>query len=395
MNDYQALLDRLFSLKRHNTCSGLSLAESLSKALNSPFSSYPCIHVAGTNGKGSVSTKMAKALQLSGYKVGLFTSPHLYDFRERISINGNLIEEREVAEGLKSLFTLCQHKNIPPTFFELVTFLAFLYFQKQKVDVAIFETGLGGRLDATNVVTPKLSVITSLSLDHTDVLGKTIEEIAYEKSGIVKEEVPVVVGPTAFVPLIIEKAKMCHSLLTAVTSSFPSYDRENSAVARAALQQVQSVFPRLTQDGIEQGLLVKPPCRLEKIGRFFFDVAHNPGGFARLFPEIGALCSNSSIHVVMGMAKDKDLSGCLRIAAQRAKHIYLVELPSERSASSLELASHMKELSFPHYSIHRDVSEGISSALQKAMPEDVILFCGSFYLMAAAKRALGLFAGSN
>ena len=171
---------------------GLGTAITLDDWLGNPHRAYRCIHIAGTNGKGSVANLLAATLQASGYRVGLFTSPHLVDFRERIRVNGVMIDKRSVSRFVERFL----HSNLPckPSFFELTTALAFEHFRKQKVDFAIIEVGLGGRLDSSNIITPILSIITNISLDHTQFLGNTLAQIASEKAGIIKPEVPVVVG---------------------------------------------------------------------------------------------------------------------------------------------------------------------------------------------------------
>ena len=167
---------------------GLQNVERLQEILHYPDRSFTSIHVAGTNGKGSVCIKVARALEKAGYRTGLYTSPHISSFRERIRINGKMITEEAVESILPPLFKVIEEAGIPATFFEITTFLAFLYFAREKVDFAVLETGLGGRLDATNIVSPCLSVITSISLDHTEILGGSCEEIAHEKGGSSRRE---------------------------------------------------------------------------------------------------------------------------------------------------------------------------------------------------------------
>ena len=183
MSRYHELTDLLFSLRgSSDSAPPIHLAQ----AIGNPQNDFPSIHIAGTNGKGSVASKIAESLTLAGYRVGLFTSPHLFTYRERIQINGELISEEEVVEGLEKLFKIAK----TPSFFEMTTLLAFDYFSKMEVDIAIVEAGLGGRLDATNIVRPILSIITSIDFDHTEILGETLDEIATEKAGIIKKDVP-------------------------------------------------------------------------------------------------------------------------------------------------------------------------------------------------------------
>lgn len=202
---YQDLLKKLFAVNLHGGIKlGLKNIQQLNQLLGNPIAQFKSIHVAGTNGKGSVVTKIAKGLEEEGFRVGLYTSPHISCFRERIKINGRMIDEASVTSILERIFNVIEQEKIAATFFEITTALAFLYFAKQRVDFAVLETGLGGRLDATNIVTPLLSIITSISLEHVEQLGETIDAIASEKAGIIKPNIPVLIGPC--VPVgIIEK----------------------------------------------------------------------------------------------------------------------------------------------------------------------------------------------
>ena len=206
----------LFFLKRPaDNINSIGAIRSITPLLGHPEKAFPAIHVTGTNGKGSVSVKIAKALESSGLKVGLYTSPHLISFCERIQVNGVLIPEETARLGLIKLFEL--GKNL--FFFDLATLLAFEYFRDQKVDVAVVEVGIGGRCDSTNIVQPILSIITSVASDHEDLLGNTLEEIAYAKAGIIKPGVPVVIGPKADFAIIHQEAAACHSPLYKVERS--------------------------------------------------------------------------------------------------------------------------------------------------------------------------------
>jgi len=238
---------------------GLDAIAKIDASLGYPSRAYPTVHVAGTNGKGSVSTKIAKGLELSGKRVGLFTSPHIRSVTERIQINGVPIPlsdlERLSFPGL--------------TFFEKMTIAGFSYFAEQKVDIAVIEVGLGGRLDATNIITPLLSVITSIDFDHMEFLGNTLELIAKEKAGIIKEGVPVVLGPHV-------KPRHCFPKEHWVEAT-GNYEEENRAVAARALELL----------GVKvQGLDALPPCRFQKIGKVILDGAHNPAGIKRTLERI-------------------------------------------------------------------------------------------------------------
>ena len=368
---YQELLGQLYALGKQGIKLGLNNIRDLCHSFNDPQLKFASIHIAGTNGKGSVATKIAKTLQLSGKKVGLYTSPHISTFRERIQINGNLIGESETASLLSEILPVSS--AISSTFFETTTLLAFLYFARQKVDVAVLETGLGGRLDATNVVTPLLSVITSISFDHTELLGSTLTEITHEKAGIIKPNVPVVIGPNVSLDPIYLKG----STLTQVEGVFNSYDEENQAIARASLKILGVPL---------NGLKIRPPCRLEEIylshKLVILDVAHNPDGLTRTFSSIKQKWGSKPLRVICNLSKNKDVKSCLDILKSNAFALHFIKSDSERLLSLSELHSLV-----PNSFCHQTLGEALIEALQQ---EEIILICGSFFIMADAREALGL-----
>lgn len=376
MNDYQSAIRKLYSVNLHSGIKlGLKNSKILGELLHHPELRFKTVHVAGTNGKGSVVTKIAKGLELSGYKVGLYTSPHISCFRERITINGEMISESDVARLLERLFKL----DVSPTFFELTTFLAFLYFAEQKVDFAVIETGLGGRLDATNVIVPELTVITSISLDHTEILGATEEQIAYEKAGIVKYGVPLVIGPHAGQEIIRQMARLQNSQVLPVVGSFDSYDEENSAIAKTALEY-------LGAREITQALKVRPPCRREELlgGKVILDVAHNPDGLNQLFKTI-----ERKGRIVFGLSKTKDVTSCLEIIKEHGRHFHLVEAPNGRGLPVDELQKIMLKQGFDANQISIDGS--IKQTITKVLAlDETILVCGTFFIMSEARKALGI-----
>lgn len=394
-NRYNDLIRDLFDVNLFSGIKfGLQNMHSLSQILSFPDRSFASIHVAGTNGKGSVSTKIAKSFECSGYRTGLYTSPHLSTFRERISINGSMISENEVEKLLSHLFNICREKEIPATFFELTTLLAFLYFAEQKVEIAVIETGLGGRLDATNVIRPLLSIITSISLDHTDVLGNTIELITREKGGIIKEGIPVIVGPRVPLDPLKEIIHQNKSLCIPVDEVSSLYEEENREIARKALTYLSSQF-RLTQEKIEEGLLGRQPCRFEVIKGSpvtILDVAHNPDGFRSLFRMIKHQFQGSSLRILFGLSKNKDLNECLKIIKENGSHLHLVEAPNGRGASPLHLSALLESIGSqpPPAFIHDSIVEGIHEAKKGALNKnEILLICGSFFIMSEARAALG------
>jgi dihydrofolate synthase/folylpolyglutamate synthase len=386
---YSQVLDRLFSLSPSLSAkSSLSTAEAFHRALDFPTFAYPTIHIAGSNGKGSVTTKIAKVLELSGYRVGVYTSPHLFSFRERMVINSLPISEEEVVEGLNRLFQLEQDLNLTATFFELTTFLAFEYFRNHQVDVAVIETGLGGRLDATNVIHPLLTVITSISREHTQILGEEIELIAAEKAGIIKSKIPVVLGPKARAQAIYNRAKEldCQVFIANKLSAF--YDEENTEIAHLALKQLTSFT--ISTEALALGLTIRPSCRFERIGEVLFDVAHNPEAIFYLLQALHYFYPHSRFRFLVGFSKDKEYDRCLDLIADVATHIHLVQAPSQRAAKVEELAEALKHEDPALYTAHPSIGEGVIQAYDQAVSKgEVLVICGSFYIMAEAKRALG------
>ncbi len=370
--------------------------------LNHPTHTYPSVHVAGSNGKGSVVTKISSALTKAGYRVGTFTSPHISSFRERITISGNPITEAQAVEGLNTLTRLCQQHEIEASFFELTTCLAFHHFATQEVDIAVVEAGLGGRLDATNILTPILSVITSISLEHTRILGDTREAIAQEKAGIIKYKTPVVVGPHADLPAVrnIAFENSCDYIVP--EGPYASYDDENAAIAQEALYQLREIDFHIPNGAISFGIKQKPPCRFELLSstqitdlapytpkEVVLDVAHNPDGIAKLVHELKARFPKQQFQVVCGFSKGKDLQESLVLLSQLNPELHLVAAEHPRALDVNELASELPSNSPAR--LHASIKEGIVTALKAATSHNaIVVICGSFFIMADARDALGL-----
>jgi dihydrofolate synthase / folylpolyglutamate synthase len=285
---YEKLIGKLLQESlAQQLCPDLTRVHKLSYLLGAPEKSYLTVHVAGSNGKGSVATKIAAGLQLGGYKTALYTSPHLFSVQERMQINGQMISQESLFFILSSLYKLVDKEEgkLKLTFFDIMTFAAFSWFSQEEVDVAVIETGLGGELDATNVIVPVLSVITSISLEHTDRLGSTEESIAQAKAGIIKPNVPIVIGPRAKYQAIEKKAKLCRSPLLITESVGGWYDTENSNIAKRSLEVLKADFPNIPTD-CTQALLKRPPCRFAKHGNVLLDVAHNLEGSYHLLQAI-------------------------------------------------------------------------------------------------------------
>ncbi|HPE84794.1 MAG: bifunctional folylpolyglutamate synthase/dihydrofolate synthase [Chlamydiia bacterium] len=383
---YEQALEHLYKInlfrcgKAVNKCAPL-----LDQVLNFPARSFPSIHVAGTNGKGSVTTKIAKGLELSGLKVGLFISPHLLSFCERISINGELISQEDVASGLETLFDLVKTLKLRPTFFELVTNLACMYFYESKIDVAVFEVGLGGRTDATNIIAPILSVITSIGNDHAWVLGDTLELIAEQKGGIIREKTPVVLGPTVHYNSIFSIIDKQQAPFYQVAQTAGSFEDENRAVAKKALQILSTKYA-LNDSIIEKALEAIPPCRFQEMRYKDFpvivDVAHNFDGIRRLLEAMTQRFSGKPIHVVFGMCNDKDYENCLTQLASAAKHIYLPEPKKKRLMPADTLLQLLAKSGYSQAKKYTSAGDALADAHLKAKEDGgIILICGSFYLM--------------
>lgn len=383
MLTYEECLKKLYSLTKNGSELGLERIQNLLYALDNPHKHIRAVHVAGTNGKGSVSTKIAKSYELEGLLVGLYTSPHIATFRERIQINGKKIEEEEVSALLNRIFPLTRSES----FFEITTALMFLYFYKKKVDVAVLETGLGGRLDATNVCYPILSIITSISLDHTQYLGATIEAITREKAGIIKPSVPVIIGPGVAYDLIALKTNK--SLITQVTGAFASFEDENRSIARCAQEKLHIVH--------ENALQAVPPCRFERhsLGgkELIFDVAHNVDGIKKLFERLDSNYPKKSMIAIYGASKDKDVAQCLLQFVSRVAAVYFVEAPTERSVNRQELLA----LTPAHLHIKCHALSSYQETITAAFsgPEEIVVIFGTFFIMAPIRKALGFYDESD
>lgn len=387
--EYSRLLQELFSLSQQRGVKfGLENMRRLSHAFSYPEKTFPCIHIAGSNGKGSVATKIAKAYEISGRKTGLYTSPHISTYRERVSINGVLIQENEVIQLMQEILKIAEKEQIPATFFELTTLLAFRLFAEKGVDIAVIETGLGGRFDATNIIHPILSVITSISLEHTDLLGTSLEQIAFEKGGIIKPEIPVILGPNVPWEPIFSIANKHKSPCIQVNDTYSWFDEENKAIAQRALLEL-----KLPRHCLEAGIKVRPACRLEIIEgppKVILDVAHNPDGLNHLFQAIEQKFPNAALRVVCGLSRNKDLSSCLRMIAKKSKLIHLVESDNFRAAPCKELAALLSRLGHHHEVLKSSIEATLQDALEKGLcRQEIIVICGTFFIMASARKFLG------
>ena len=358
---YSNILKNLFNLQRRGIKLGLEHTFRLFDEINNPQDNFMCIHVAGTNGKGTTSALIQKMLISSGRKVGLYTSPHLIRFNERIRVNGKMISDDDVIEFFKRVQSAID--LIKSTFFEVTTAMAFEYFKKQKVDVAVIETGLGGRLDSTNIINPKLSVITPVSLDHQSILGEKIEDIAYEKAGIIKKFIPVIVGKQKkeVDKIIIKKAKQQKSkihkinykLLTKVKPSATGtsfcYDQREYSIPLIGKHQVENailalesvrVFDKTIElDYCRQGMeTIIWPGRIEKLKKnIYFDVSHNFSGIRVTVDTLKKVYPNKKLAALMCLKKDKNMEDISTLVTSRFEKIYVFNNSNELLISGNKL----------------------------------------------------------
>ena len=364
------------------------------KHLENPHTQFKSIHIAGTNGKGSTAHMLASILQESGIKVGLYTSPHLKDFRERIKINGEMIAKKQVVTFVKE--NLIFFTKMELSFFEFTVAMAFDYFAKQKVDIAIIETGLGGRLDSTNIIKPELAIITNISLDHTNLLGDTIEKIAGEKAGIIKNETPIIIGrrqkETNSIFKNIAKEKKTNLIYASLQKGYASdlkgeYQKENINTVITAIKQLQKQGWVITEDDIEHGLL-KTVVNTELLGRWqtlssnpqiICDTAHNEDGIK----EIAKQLSNSKyeqLHIVFGTVDDKNLDTILAYLPKNAKYYFCnANIVRAMNAEDLKRKAAKHQL---NGRIFASVKDALKYAKSNANPKDLIFVGGSTFVVA-------------
>lgn len=371
----------------------LSNTIKLCDILNHPENNFKSIHVAGTNGKGSTCHMLASIFQEAGYKVGLYSSPHLIDFRERVKINGEMISQEEVISFVEAY--KLEFEDIDLSFFEWTTALAFHTFSEQNVDIAIIETGLGGRLDSTNVIIPELSIITNISKDHNSILGNTLEEISIEKAGIIKPNIPVVVGEQSInlKKIFQNKAKQENSEITFSEKQFTYttdlkgiYQVKNINTCVTAIKLLQEEW-NITEENIVNGLnnVVKNTNlngRWQKIStnpKVICDVGHNEAGISEIVNQL-KLENYKHLHIVWGMANDKDVSKIIDLLPKSAQY-YLCAAKINRALSLDNLIEIFtkKNLTFTSYS---SVKEALEMAKNIAQNNDLIFVGGSTFTVA-------------
>ncbi len=371
---------------------GLFNIELLLTKLGQPHHQFKGIHIAGTNGKGSTAHILTSICIENGYKVGLFTSPHIKDFRERIKINGQPISKNQVIDFVRTNNQLIT--EISPSFFEITAAMAFDIFAQEACDIVIIETGLGGRLDATNVLQPEVSVITNIGLDHTQFLGNTIAEIAQEKAGIIKKNTPIVIGEMTVEtkPIFLEKAQNLHALLTLVkqktfqTDLLGQFQQANCSTAWQTIQTLkekgwffddlksQFALQRVKKNTEFQG-------RLEIIGEnpsIILDAAHNALGIKSLFEEIKYLKFNR-LHCIFGTSNDKNYMESAHLFPKNAKY-YFTTFDSDRALSEVQLEKLGKDCSL-NFSTFKQPNKALTAAKKASKSDDLILVFGSFFIL--------------
>jgi dihydrofolate synthase/folylpolyglutamate synthase len=391
----------------------------LCKLCNQPHKKFKSIHIAGTNGKGSVSHMLAAILQTAGYKTGLYTSPHLRDFRERIRINGEMISETDVVDFTNRIKP--DLGDLKPSFFEWTVAMAFDYFARKQVDIAVIEVGLGGRLDSTNVITPELSVITNIGWDHMDMLGDTLEKIAFEKAGIIKADVPVIIGESQdeTSPVFEKMANEKRSLLkyadrlyqvkqqseSATTAHYAVkrlgkplndalacdlkglYQEKNIATVLASVERLQQQGWSIEQEHIEKALsqvqqLTGFAGRWMNLGenpRILADTAHNQNGLTLVLHQLSRM-EYTRLHMVIGVVQDKDLPKILPLFPKNAKYYFCKSsIPRALDENQLRETASLFGLEGAAF---KDVATALEAAKNAAQSTDLIFVGGSTFTVA-------------
>lgn len=407
---YRDAIQFLYGLQLFGAQFGLEKTLKLAALAGNPHARLRFIHLAGTNGKGSTGAMLEGIYRASGLRVGLFTSPHLVSFAERIQVDRRLISEVDVARLAGEVQPWLKEfpADAHPTFFEVVTVMALRYFAEQNCDLVIWETGLGGRLDATNIVTPLASVITNIQFDHERWLGDTLAKIAAEKAGIIKPGVPVITGvdDAAALDVVRETARRNNGLLTVVTQAdthrapldqielplLGSHQRLNAALAVATVSALQATLPAKFE-AIRAGLLqVNWPGRMQLVklpgGRkILLDGAHNPGGAATLRAALAEHFPGAQPALILGALADKDCQAICEILAPLASRVWCVPVSSERTATSEMLAGLCQRA---NVKVEIRACPSLAEALRAAAQESFVVIAGSLYLVGEAMEQLQL-----
>jgi dihydrofolate synthase / folylpolyglutamate synthase len=421
--EYNEVIDYILQMERFGIKFGLSNITRFLSYIGNPHENYPMIHVAGTNGKGSTVAIMEAILISAGHRVGVYTSPHLVDFRERIKINGRLIDKKYITDFFNN--NIKKIESLPITFFETVTALAFAYFKDEKVDVALIETGMGGRLDATNVITPKVTIITNVETEHTKWLGFKVRQIATEKAGIIKPGIPVVTAAQNFdarhVIRQVCQQKKCKlvSIFDETQWAIKSISRDNSELdiftrsnkyynLRLALpgrhQMENAICALIGVELFEFETGIKSPSaavangfrsvkwdgRLQRISEspeIILDVAHNPAALTRIREYFKEFYANKRIIAIFGILSDKDYHKMLKELGEIAEVIILTRPMTERAADPNLLAEDIAKITM-NFQIIPTVRDAFQSAKELCQPDEIILVTGSHYTVGEVLSSL-------
>ena len=363
-------------------------------ALGNPQTKFKSLHIAGTNGKGSSSSMLASILQEAGYKVGLYTSPHLKDFRERIKIDGKEIPEDYVVNFISENKSFLEKHSL--SFFEMTVGMAFSYFAEEKVDIGVIEVGLGGRFDSTNIITPEVSLITNISKDHTDILGNTLPEIAFEKAGIIKKNTPVVISEyqEETAPVFVKRAKeekapivFANELTTNLTTDLQGiYQEKNIKGVIAVIDFLKHQGWDISDENLKNGLLnVVKNTHLK--GRWqtlsthptiVCDTGHNIGGLTYVMEQLKKQ-TYTQLHIVIGFVKEKDVKGVLELFPKEA-HYYFCS-PNIKRGLAVEILKEIATAKGLKGEAYSSVQEAVSAAKAKAQPTDFIFIGGSTFVV--------------
>jgi dihydrofolate synthase / folylpolyglutamate synthase len=418
---YQESIDYLFGLQKYGIKFGLNCTKNILIRLGNPHRRLRCIHIAGTNGKGSTAAMLSSMLKQQGLRVGLYTSPHLVRFTERFRINDKEVSPERIIEVFRHVRQVIDDAE-PPTFFEAVTAMAFQYFAEEEVEWAIVEAGMGGRMDATNVMQPQVSVITNVSMDHEEFLGSTLGAIAREKAGIIKNRVPVVTGARQPLVQAILKATclrlespifrlgkdfrakrnadgslryegLMRRFSSLALNLAGGHQIHNAALALATLEVLENYRAlSLDPETIPEGMLqVHWPARLEILQKsplILLDGAHNPEGAECLRDALKQLFPKRRLHLVLGIMADKDLRGILRKLLPRAETVIFTQ-PKYARAANPEALRRLARPYLQRLYVIPDPESAIQQAKSFAAPEDVICIAGSLYFAGEVKELFG------
>jgi dihydrofolate synthase/folylpolyglutamate synthase len=388
----------------HSVRLGLHRMERALADLDRPDRRFPVLLVAGTNGKGSTSALAASALQMAGYRVGLYTSPHLHRFAERVQINGRPVGDEELADGVQTVRRVCTWQDDPAhqdrlTYFELATLLSMLCFARYEVDVAVVETGLGGQFDATAVLAPCVMAVTRIGLDHLEYFGTSLAEVARAEASIFKPGVPVAVAPgqpsDAMEVLRTEAARIgaplsvCREDYEGPLALRGAHQRQNAAVANKALELLGPRGLSRAQDAVTCGFAsTRWPGRFEDVAGVLLDVAHNPDGAQALAHGLRDHYPERPVELVFGVSTDKDYRGILRILARSARHLHLCPPLTRRSLAPTACAAFADEIGLPS-SVYSSCTDALHAAQDSADSRGgLVCTTGSFNVVAEVRRLL-------